>query len=211
MNIRFPIHQEVELVETMKARAKVPWQWRRHDPHGKPAVDGKFYFHRDEAGAEPACTLCILRQDPGNLVVVNIVPDELTQLTIDQYVRILRDFDESIAEPAADAVGGMTIIDTDKRRLEDYFSPQAIRLLQRFCDTSNASDLGSHPSDQKKWMEFLLHVHRNSASHVHCDVFGACLRATDWWPNVEIDRLVREYDFAMGLLRLADGPSDGAA
>jgi hypothetical protein len=142
---------------------------------------------------------------------MNIVPDEEgQQLTVKQYVRILRDFDASVAEPAADAVGGMTAIETDRRGLEDYFSPEAVRLLERFCKTSNVSDLGTHPNDQEMWMRFLLYVHRYSASRVNGDTFDACLKATGWWPEEYIDRLVHEYDFAMALLRQADGTSGKA-
>jgi hypothetical protein len=53
-------------------------------------------------------------------------------------------------------------------------------------------------------MTFLLCVHRTNAQEVHCDTFGACLKATNWWPEDDIQRLVNEYEFAMELLKLAD-------
>jgi hypothetical protein len=210
MNIRFPYASEAELVDALKARAIAPWRWQERNANARPPDDDFFYFHRDRVGADPPCTVCLWRVRPANFAVVNILPDAKTvvRLTVDQYVGILRDFDRSIAEPAADAVEGMTSIDTDKRRLEDYFGPQAIRFLECFCKTSNASTLGSHPSDQRKWMAFLLCVHRRNAEPVHGDIFGECLKAKGWRPDRGISRLVQECDFAMELLRLSDRTSE---
>ena len=204
MNIRFPETSEADLIEAMKNRATPPWRWQQLEPHGN-RVEEYSYFHRDAVGSDPACTLCLYREGPGNFAVVNIVPDAHTvdRISIDQYVGILREFDRLIAEPAADGLGGITSIETDKRSLEDYFSAEAIRLLERFCSTSNASDLGSHPSDQEKWMAFLVHVYRTNTD-VDCDTFGACLQAKEWWPEEDVPRLVGEYDFALRLLRQPD-------
>lgn len=151
----------------------------------------------------PSVLFCVTRRSRGHYSAFNIVPEELIQIPKDQYVALLREFDSLIAEPAALEVGGMTAMETDKRTLEDYFSPEAVRLLETFCKTSNVGDLGSHPSDQEKWMAFLLHAYRDGAK-VHCDVFGECLKARGWWPEKYIDRLVHEYDFAMRLLRHAE-------
>jgi hypothetical protein len=201
MNIRFPESKEADLVDAMRSRAILPWRWQQHDAHGRPPNEDKFYFHRDEVSTDPPCTLCILREGPGTFIVVNIVPDaDGVQISIDLYVRILREFDTLIAEPATDGLGGITSIDTDKRTLEDYFSAEAIRLLELFCKTSNAGDFGAHPSDQEKWMAFLIHVYRTNPE-VHCDIFGACLMAKKWWPVDHIPALVREFDSSMRLLR----------
>jgi hypothetical protein len=126
------------------------------------------------------------------------------QISIDQYVSILQEFNEIIAEPTAEAIGGMTSLDTSKRRLEDYFSKESIGLLEYFCTSSNG--YGSHPADQRKWRAFLIHVHRNRKEKVHCDTFGRLLKATGWWPEDGIADLVSEYDFAMELLEQADNP-----
>lgn len=202
MDIRFPESKEAELFDSMRHRASPPWQWQTHDAFGRPPENDSFYFHRDEGDIEPPCTLCMQREAPGHFVIHAIVPDTNTvhKLPVEQYVRIMQEFDEQIAGPATEALEGMTSIGTSKHRLEDYFSAEAIQLLERFCSTSNAADWGSHPSDQDKWMAFLVYVHR-SKENVHCDTFGACLKAKEWWPEVGIPILVSEYDFAMRLLR----------
>jgi hypothetical protein len=201
MNIRFPEGRDQELVTAMKTAARPPWRWHPMDREPEYIV-----FHRDKVGPDPPCTLWIHRSAPGNFVVVNIIPDPDTALylEVDQHVRVLRDFDSSIAEAAAEAVGGMTSIDTDRRGLEDYFSAEAIGLLEGFCTGSNAASLGSHPSDQIRWMRFVLHVHRKSAEPVDSDTFGHCLRDKGWWPEEGIEKLMEEYEFGLGLLQLAD-------
>jgi hypothetical protein len=83
-------------------------------------------------------------------------------------------------------------LDAHERGLADYFSAESIELLELFCKTSNASTLGTHPSDQLKWMNFLLHVHR-SRTNVSPDTFGALLEAEGWWPKRGIPTLVDEW------------------
>jgi hypothetical protein len=210
MDIRFPENREAELIAVMRSRAASPWRWQ--DPAALPdplGWEGYQFFHRDEVLPDPPCLLCLYKKAAGTLVVINVVPDPnaVLRLSVEQYVRILGEFDTLIAEPAAEVVGGMTAIETHNRTLEDYFSVEAIRLLERFCLTSNAKSLGSHPSDQEKWLNFLICVHRTNAD-VSGDVFGSCLEAKHWWPEHDIPRLVDEYDFAIQLLHQYDGRNE---
>jgi len=204
MDIHFPGIKEIALLEAMKSRANSPWQWQAHNTFGKPPDEGSFYFHRDKTNSEPPCTVCIHRIAPGHLRVQTIVPDAMkVHIPADQYVAILNEFDSQIATPVTEALNGMTSIGTSKHTLEDHFSPEAVKLLEHFCTTSNVADHGTHLSDQGKWMAFLLQVHRNN-ENVHCDTFGACLTAKKWWPEDGIRTLVDEYDFAMRLLEQAE-------
>jgi len=199
MDIHFPAAQEAELLEAMKSNAESSalWQWQGHDPFKRAPENGKFYFHRDTNNQEPSCTVCLRRLDDGHIIVHTITPDEYGEIPVNEYVQILNDFESQIAGPAAEALSGMTSIGTSKHTLNDHFSQEAVRLLELFCTTSNG--LGSHPSDQEKWHDFLLYVYRNNED-VHCDVFGACLKAAGWWPEEGISQLVHEYDFSMALL-----------
>lgn len=203
MNIHFPPDREDELHKVMKQRAEAPWASQSFNPVGKAPEDGDFYFHRNVVGDAPSCTLCIHRKKPGCWIVHAIVPDEGQEpnpIPVEQYKTILSEFESEIAEPAANAVQGMTAIEISRFRLEDYFSPKAVELLRRFCQTSNQSDLGTHLSDQEKWIAFLLCVYDDGVK-VHCDIFRDCLRNADWWPEIGVSRLVSEYDFAMRLLK----------
>lgn len=198
MDIRYPEGYEPSLAEKMVSRATGIWR-KSGSPVNRPIEDGQYFFHRDASGGIVSCIVCLNRSEPGHLVVVNIVPDKMgDQISIDQYVTILQDFNSTIAEPAADEVGGMTSIDTSKRTLEDYYSKESLQLLEYFCKSSNG--YGSHPSDQRKWRAFLLHVHRNEKERPHGDTLGRLLAATDWFPQDGIRNLAMEYNFAMELL-----------
>jgi len=202
MNIHFPPARENELHENMSRRATPPWSAKETDAFERAAKDGFFYFHREMVNDQPACTLCIERVRQGHWVVQNIVPDkgQISTIPIDMYKAILREFESTIAEPAAESVNGMTAIELSQYRLQDYFSPKAVGLLETFCLTSNQGDLGSHSSDQEKWIRFLLTAF-DDGNDIHCDVFGNCLKTAEWWPEDGIPRLVHEYDFAMRLMR----------
>jgi hypothetical protein len=186
----------------MESRAGGLWQRQIDSPLGNPPKHGEYFFHRDGDEIADPCTLCLSRKKPGHLYVPVITPDDFGVIPHEQVVAIIRDFDAQIANLAAEAVDGITSIGADKHTLEDHFSSDSIALLERFCKTSN--DLGSHALDKQKWVAFLLHVFRNQNERVPGDVFRELLLAKHWWPESDIRRLGREYDFAMALLSQAE-------
>jgi len=202
MDIHFPEAKEKDLHNEMKRLAVTPWSPQEHDPHGRPAEVGKFYFHHKRIDHEPSCSVCIWRKKPGHWIVTNIVPDkgEDNKIPIQQYKKILINFESEIAVPAVEFVEGITSIDMSEYRLEDYFSQKAVKLLENFCKTANLCDLGTHLADQERWIEFLLQAY-DDGNDVHCDTFGNCLQTAKWWPENGIQILVSEYDFAMRLLK----------
>jgi hypothetical protein len=202
MNIRFPEDKQSELVAAMKARARAPWCYEQRDEYRPLVNEGYVPFHRDGVDSDPGCGLFLFPKAPGDLEVVCVVAEK-GNLSPDQYVAILREFDATIAEPAAGALGGMTSIDIATPRLVDYFSRESICLLKRFCTTSNVSTGSAHPSDQEKWIAFLLDAHRSDA-RVGCEIFGQCLEAEGLWPCDRIEELMLEYDFGLHLLREYD-------
>jgi hypothetical protein len=201
LDIHFPAARYEELVDLFKERARKPWCWQSLNTHGKKAKDGSIYFHRDAQKGLPACTICIHRKTDGHLVITGIIPDIGGPHRIEhaEYVKILREFDTDIVVPSVSKVEGVSAMETSIRSLEDYFSREAIRLLELFCSTSNQADRGANLSDQEKWIAFLLCVYRGGEP-VDCDTFGKCLKAKNWWLEEGISDLVHEYDFAMRLL-----------
>ncbi len=202
LDIRFPPERENELHAAMIASAQAPWSPKDTDALDRPIEAGSYYFHRNVVDGAASCTLCIRREKPGHWVVQNIVPDEgqPAQIPLDQYKLLLREFDSLIAEPATNAVNGVSAIEFSQFRLEDYFSPRTVKLLEAFCGAANQADLGSHPCDQERWLRFLISAYDDGHS-VHCDIFGNCLRTANWWPDHGVPVLVHEYDFAMRLLQ----------
>jgi hypothetical protein len=206
MTIHFPESKEGDLIAALKGQATPPWRWEEKNALPDHLGDeGYVLFCREPVGTEPPYQVWLYHQTPGELVLTNIFAlGPMEGITRAQYTRVLEEFEKLIAEPAAACVGGLAAIDTQTRRPEDYFSPRAVQYLQLFCTTSNVSTLGSHPSDQRKWVMFLLQTYRDQVANqadVDCDTLGECLRAKGWWPEEDIPRLVQEYDLAMVLLR----------
>jgi hypothetical protein len=206
ITIHFPESKEVDLIDAMKTRATSPWRWEEDNGlPGDPGDERYVLFCRDAVGTEPPYQVWMYHNTPGELVLVNIFAvGKQGSTPRDQNTAVLEEFEKLIAEPAAARVGGLASIEAQTRRPLDYFSPRAVQHLECFCTTSNVSTLGSHPSDQRKWVAFLLQTYRDQVANkagVDCDTLGECLRAKGWWPEVDIPRLVQEYDLGMVLLR----------
>jgi hypothetical protein len=186
----------------MSKRATAPWSPKETDAMDRAPEGGHYFFHRIRVGTAPACTLCIRREKQGHLVVFSVVPDEgeTTPIPVKEYKDILNEFDCLIAGPAVEEFKGMSAMGISQYRLDDYFSPNTVKLLEAFYHSANQGDFGSHPYDQERWMNFLLSAY-DDGHNENCDIFGYCLRNTNWWPEEGIRRLVTEYDFAMRLLR----------
>jgi hypothetical protein len=205
LDIYFPNDQESRLIDAMKKRANGQWQWRPHGPGTQSVKDGQYFFHRVADKLAPASTLYLARKAPGHLWVPCFTSDTTdAQIPWGNLPGMIQDFCTQIADPAANIVDGYCSVGTSTHTLEDYFSSESIALLQGFCTSSNAGDLGTHPRDQERWMAFVIHHYRNRTKRVAGDVFGELLRDKEWWPEYGIPRLVREFDFAMRLLEQAE-------
>src|SRR6266851_80722 len=98
LTIHFPDSKEPELVAAMKARAVLPWRWTDDFANGLgDHRDRYIQFHRARLKTVPPCLLSIF-QGPGKFVVEHIASlaeraKGRPELSVDQYVRILGDFD----------------------------------------------------------------------------------------------------------------------
>lgn len=197
LTIRFPHDREAELLGEMTRLAQPPWSRQDLDTHGGPPREGNFFFHRDEVGDDPALAAVIQRREPGVLIATHLVPDEIgPHLDVAQYDRILRELDEFIVDPAAKAVDGLSDIDLTDYRLEDYFSPTAVALLEDF---SQCNGYGSHPSDREIWYSFLIQVF-DDGNKVNADTFRNAAKAAELWPSEYAEDFSRQYDLAMDIL-----------
>ena len=197
LTIRFPHEREAELIGEMTRLAKPPWSRQLENTHGQPAEHDHFYFHRDEVNGDPALAAVIERREPGVLIVTHVLPDKIwPDLEVPDYNRILREFDDRIVDPAAKALEGWSDIDSTDYRLEDYFSPRAVELVKDF---SQGNNYGSHPSDREIWYSFLLQVF-DDGNKVNADTFRNALKASDIWPQNDVNRLAKEYGIAMEVL-----------
>jgi hypothetical protein len=208
------LHQDLHLVGPVSAggalrdaaarREAAPW---RHAVEREAEVrlgskDDAIAWERTDNGGLPSAGLLLWAGDRGYRVV-NIVPLETSELTIQQYNAILAEFVALIAAPAAAEAGFDVEMSGGRQTLEDWVSPRAAHALRTFALTANRATGSSHPVDRRRWIQFLL------ADRAR-DLMGAerlerwLVEVADFGEEVA-GRLVSQYEFARDLLEADRG------
>jgi hypothetical protein len=163
----------------------------------------KFYcFACQQSPDRPAAKLFLThaeRRTTSWLYVSNIVPQEVRQLTFDQYNHILNEFDTRFAKPAADSIGVRVELSSPEQSIEDWLSPESAKLLTAFSHLANKSTGSTHPMDRERWYDFLIALHR-SGENPNVGLLQRWLIEEEQWPDDIAFDLVCEYEFARGLL-----------
>jgi hypothetical protein len=176
--------------------------WARHharESEVRRSVLGAMYcFSCTAAGERPASELWIASQADGALCVTNVLANEYSSLTYDQYNAIVQEFHDRFALPAANATGVEVELGKADTQIEDFLNAPTARLLRSFSACANRSIL--HPLDRERWNKFLTAAHRESAP-----LSSSMLRR--WlmevhWPEDEASNLAIEYEQARGLLEV---------
>ncbi len=116
-------------------------------------------FRREKDADFPTSELTLWDTDAG-YYVSNIVPIETGSLTFAQYNAILEDFIRHVAEPVAASCGYAIEATKPRQTLDDWLSHLAAARLRAFSHLANKSSGASHPSDEKRWFDFIIAVHR---------------------------------------------------
>ncbi len=167
----------------------------------------KFYcFACQQSPDRPAAKLFLTHADrraTSWLYVSNIVPQEVRQLTIDQYNHILNEFNIRFARPATDSIGVRVELSSPEQSIDDWLSPQSAKLLTAFSLLANKSTGSSHPADRERWHDFLITLHR-SGENPNVGLLERWLIEEEHWPSDIALDLLCEYEFARGLLSRFD-------
>lgn len=93
----------------------------------------------------------------GYVQVGNIVPLEKDQLSIEEYNSILDMFYTDIAVPYCEDHEDIKIDGPTSDIFDplDYITNESLDKLTCFCDLANKSTGSTHPSDEKRWFEFI--------------------------------------------------------
>jgi hypothetical protein len=173
-------------------------RYREREAEVKRAALGPMYcFACTARDSRPASELWMATHTEGYLYVSNILAQEFSSLTYDQYNAILSDFYHSCAKPAAENVGVSIEPGKADPQLEDFVSPPTARLLRSSSALVNRSVL--HPLDRRRWNEFLAAAHREGAD-LSADLLQRWLIEEEKWPEDEAINLAIEYEHARDLL-----------
>ena len=87
----------------------------------------------------------------GHINVVNIVPLDKKQLTVDEYTTMLDLFYADIVRPYADCHSAVRAEESDL----SYIDSEAFGKLKAFCINANKTTGSSYPRDEKRWFDFV--------------------------------------------------------
>lgn len=93
----------------------------------------------------------------GELKVGNIVPIDKNELSVNEYNAVLLQFYDDVIKPFKETGVELNI----SQPSDDIFDPKsvisetALKKLELFCSAANKSTGSSHPSDQKRWFDFI--------------------------------------------------------
>lgn len=189
------------LTQGIERRLKGPWERDRGLEEG-PILRGEYrVFRRHPSNGQPGLLLHLMAEDE-RVLVANIVPTEVGQLTTDDYNAAIVDFTDRFARPAARELGieinlGSEFIDLESELPADVYSA-----LTAFSRTANRSTGSAHPMDRDRWFDFLVRLYR-SGGDVPSWVLQEWL-TLDGWPESTSYDLIIEYEFGMGLLRYVE-------
>ncbi len=161
-----------------------------------------YLFVRQADAALPGALVAVAEAEVGRWHVTNVVPTESSELAYDEYNGILNEFCHRLVRPVADELGISVELTKPQVEPEDVLSAEAARLLRTFSASANKSTWGSHPSDQERWMQFLVVAHKDQSD------FGADLLRRflieEGWSEDAATHLASEYEFARELLNTYD-------
>src|SRR5262249_39083010 len=127
-----------------------------------------FCFKCTATASRKAALLVLMSNDDGNLRMTNIVPDEIGQLTFEEFNYILEEFLQKFARPAVAKTGAKIDSTSGVVTIDDWFSTATANKLRRFLTISHGSI--SHSDDDERWKEFLIAAYREGAEVHQADL-----------------------------------------
>lgn len=158
-------------------------------------------FARAEgAGVEPGVLWLVLKGDH-RLEVNNIVPTKKTELSYREYNAILQDFVERVVQPVKAKLAREVeiAITAAEYRLVEHLPADVYKQLEAFATMANRTTGSGHPSDQRRWLDFLTASHRQRC-FVDAGVLARWFQEDMHWPVEASWKLASEYEFARDLL-----------
>jgi hypothetical protein len=192
------------LIAGIERRLAEGWSRDRESEQRLPGDGGQsrfFLFARRASAERPAVKLAICAEGR-RLSVTNIMPDDDGRLSCAQYNSTLVEFYLKFLHPAAAEAGLPIELSPDERSFESEYGWRGIKLLKRFSVLANKSI--THPADQRRWMEFLIHLHHHRPNRDYGFGLLASWLLDDGWSVEKTRELISECEFALDLLSAYD-------
>lgn len=193
-----------DLIEQFTARTGDHWNRAldREKDAGSMGEKAFSFEHTAGDGLERA-GLSLFQKEGDTWYVPNIIPLDSSQLSRDQYNKILENFLDTIVRPSIAGLPVTAELSGDIVILKDVVGEDVAALLHKFSVLANKSTGSSHPCDRNRWFDFLIAVQRKRIS-LDTDLLINSLME-DGWSEDRAHDLAIEYEFAIGLLDYKEG------
>jgi hypothetical protein len=193
-----------DLIEQFTARTGDHWNRAldREKDAGSMGEKAFSFEHTAGDGLERA-GLSLFQKEGDTWYVPNIIPLDSSQLSRDQYNKILENFLDTIVSPSIAGLPVTAELSGDVVILKDVVGEDVAALLHKFSVLANKSTGSSHPCDRNRWFDFLIAVQRKRIS-LDTDLLINSLME-DGWSEDRAHDLAIEYEFAIGLLDYKEG------
>ena len=187
------------LVELNK---KISGDWKRSELSEKLIInstdDEAYCYDVKKTKKYPAAKLWLFRVGSDKLSVTNIVPEEVGELTYDEYNSILNDFYTSFVVAAAESTGVISKMSNPEITINNWLNNETVARLEKFSRAANKHTGSSHPLDEERWFDFIVSSYK-SKSGLPIDILGRWL-VEDGWNEEKASDLMIEYERAIALL-----------
>lgn len=179
--------------------SNLPSYWKKDqnwsDESSKMGLQGNLYHIYVYKGKDlPEAGLCFM-QSGRVLEVVNIIPIQKSELSIDEYNDLLIDF---ITLTLPEMKGFIT---SDTADIHTYLSDESVKLLANFSILANRRTVHHHLSDKENWFRFLLSVYRKREyNKLRDDSLRVLLQEDYGWSEDAADELVLSYRECINLI-----------
>lgn len=193
-----------DLIEQFTVRCGGHWHraLEREKDAGSMGEKAFSFEHTAGDGLEKA-GLSLFQKEGGTWYVPNIIPLDSSQLSCDQYNKILENFLDTIVRPSIAGPPVTAELTGDVVILKDVVGEDVAGLLHNFSVLANKSTGSSHPCDRNRWFDFLIAVQKKRIS-LDTDLLINSLMEDSWSEDRAHD-LAIEYEFAIGLLDYKEG------
>ncbi len=150
LSINF-VESKDKTIEMLISHLGNDWQRNFASEENLLAISGTAQICIDYVGQNIPKNKLWLNKNGKKLYVTNIIPQEKTQLSIDEYNKIIELFVNQVLN-VANLPYEMSKAQV---KLEDLLSEESCCKFWAFARTANKSTGRMHPNDEEKWLDFI--------------------------------------------------------
>jgi len=173
------------------------WQRNKESEENLFSISGTKQICIDYIGKSiPKCKVWLNKNETG-YYITNIIPQNKSELSIDEYNLIVDTFEKEVLSSSTFKYN----LSKAEITLEDLLTGESCKKFRKFSRTSNRSTGIAHPSDEKKWLEFVYSTLKNDEYLAQDDLRFFLLE--DGWDEQTAGELSLDYEYGYGAMKHA--------